>query len=166
MISKSTEQTQKIAEDFLKKDLKTNLVFLIGNLGSGKTQFVKGVAKALEIKENITSPTFVLIREYQNKNTKFQIPITNQIPNLAYRQAGFKSQTKQNTNIKKLIHADLYRLKKIDDFTKNQILEYVDDKSNLVFIEWPETIKTYFSNYQEIEFKHINENTRRINFKF
>lgn len=135
MISRSIDQTQKIAKNFLEKDLNTNLVFLNGNLGSGKTQFVKGIGKALKIKENITSPTFVLIKEYKiNKHSKF----------------------------KKLIHADLYRLKKLDEFTKNQIVEYADDKSNLVFVEWPEKIKKILSNHQIIKFEHIDENSRKI----
>lgn len=39
-----------------------------GDLGSGKTTFVKGLANALGIKSNITSPTFVLMKEYRLKN--------------------------------------------------------------------------------------------------
>ena len=39
-------------------------VILIGELGAGKTVFAKGIAKGLNIKENIVSPTFMLVREY------------------------------------------------------------------------------------------------------
>lgn len=45
-----------------------NEVFaLSGPLGAGKTTFVKGVAEALEVKDIVISPTFVLVREYQGK---------------------------------------------------------------------------------------------------
>jgi tRNA threonylcarbamoyladenosine biosynthesis protein TsaE len=39
---------------------------LVGELGAGKTQFAKGLAKGLGIKDNITSPTFVLLKKYKN----------------------------------------------------------------------------------------------------
>lgn len=41
---------------------------LIGNLGSGKTTFVQGIGKGFGIKGNMPSPTFVLVREYPEKN--------------------------------------------------------------------------------------------------
>ena len=49
----------------LKKD---SVVALSGDLGSGKTVFVKGVAKALNIDEHILSPTFTLLRQYSGLN--------------------------------------------------------------------------------------------------
>lgn len=65
----SPEQTQKVAED-LAKDLKLgDIVMLYGDLGSGKTQFFKGLAKGLGIKQRVTSPTFVFLKIY-NANGK------------------------------------------------------------------------------------------------
>lgn len=65
-ITENVDQTIKLAQKlagFLKKG---NVLGLIGELGSGKTTFVKGIAKGLRIKEdNVVSPSFVLIREYQ-----------------------------------------------------------------------------------------------------
>lgn len=65
-ITENPAQTIKLAQKlagFLKKG---NVLGLIGELGSGKTTFVKGIAKGLKIKEgNVVSPSFVLIREYQ-----------------------------------------------------------------------------------------------------
>ena len=43
------------------------IVGLKGDLGAGKTTFVKGVAKALEIKDRIKSPTFVLLKEFRGR---------------------------------------------------------------------------------------------------
>lgn len=65
----SPEQTQKVARDFA-KDLKLgDIVMLYGDLGSGKTQFFKGLAKGLGIKQRVTSPTFVFLKIY-NANGK------------------------------------------------------------------------------------------------
>jgi tRNA threonylcarbamoyladenosine biosynthesis protein TsaE len=155
MISKSPEQTKKIAKDFL-KTLKNNVIFLIGDLGSGKTQFAKGVAEGLGIKENVTSPTFVLIREYYLENPAGSSRHLDKMSGLL-RMTGVKKY-----NFSRLIHADLYRLKAIDEFTKNQLKEYVTDKSNLVLIEWPEKIAGFFNKYQTVKFKHIGEKEREI----
>lgn len=64
-ISHSEEDTFKIACDFAKEKIKSPLLIgLSGELGAGKTVFVKGIADFLEIKELITSPTFLGISEY------------------------------------------------------------------------------------------------------
>jgi len=56
-ISKSVKDTKKIAKSLSSK-LKDNVVILSGPLGSGKTEFVKGLAEALGIKDVIKSPSF------------------------------------------------------------------------------------------------------------
>ncbi len=64
IISESVEETWDIAERLAKKLPTGSLLALHGDLGSGKTCFVTGVAHALEINEPITSPTFTIINEY------------------------------------------------------------------------------------------------------
>ena len=64
LISKSTEETMKIAQKIMSKKFPNMVICLDGDLGNGKTVFTKGVAKALEINEIITSPTFTIIKEY------------------------------------------------------------------------------------------------------
>jgi len=68
-LSKSTEETKDIAKKILKEKLKDKnkpLIFIIeGELGVGKTVFVKGLGESLGIK-NIVSPTFVIYYEYGN----------------------------------------------------------------------------------------------------
>jgi len=71
-ISNSEKETQKIASQILSSHIShityRPLIFALqGELGSGKTQFAKGIGKALGIKSNISSPTFTLIREYSIK---------------------------------------------------------------------------------------------------
>jgi tRNA threonylcarbamoyladenosine biosynthesis protein TsaE len=64
-ISKSEKETADIAAKIIKKYPSTRIFGLKGDLGSGKTAFVRGVAKKLGVKENVTSPTFVIMKTYE-----------------------------------------------------------------------------------------------------
>ena len=64
--SKSIEDTMELAENIESEKFPGMIICLDGELGSGKTVFVKGFAKSLGIEETITSPTFTLIKEYNN----------------------------------------------------------------------------------------------------
>ena len=58
------EETMEIAQNIESEKFPNMVICLIGDLGSGKTIFTKGFANALGIEENITSPTFNIIKEY------------------------------------------------------------------------------------------------------
>ena len=58
------DDTYYLARKFAQSISKGNVIALIGNLGTGKTTFTKGLAKALGILENVGSPTFKLVSEY------------------------------------------------------------------------------------------------------
>ena len=62
--SKSIEDTLHIAENIESEKFPGMIICLNGDLGCGKTIFAKGFAKALGIEENVTSPTFTLVKEY------------------------------------------------------------------------------------------------------
>ena len=62
--SRCEEDTMEIAENIESEKFPGMVICLDGELGSGKTVFVKGFAKALGLKETITSPTFSLVKEY------------------------------------------------------------------------------------------------------
>ena len=64
--SRSEEDTMEFAENLESEKFPGMVICLDGELGSGKTVFVKGFAKALSVKETITSPTFSLVKEYTN----------------------------------------------------------------------------------------------------
>ena len=64
--SKNEIDTMTLAQNFESEKFPNMVICLDGELGSGKTVFVKGFAKALGIEENITSPTFNLIKEYDS----------------------------------------------------------------------------------------------------
>ena len=62
--TKSEEETMEIAQNLESEKFPNMIICLIGDLGSGKTVFTKGFATGLGIDENITSPTFNIIKEY------------------------------------------------------------------------------------------------------
>jgi tRNA threonylcarbamoyladenosine biosynthesis protein TsaE len=66
LISKSPDQTFQIASDFASRAQPGVVLGLIGDLGAGKTQFVKGFAAGLGITERVHSPTFTLVNEYRS----------------------------------------------------------------------------------------------------
>jgi tRNA threonylcarbamoyladenosine biosynthesis protein TsaE len=110
---------KNIFEEFLtklrliKNNNRATVIFLWGNLGSGKTTFTKNLCKYLDIKADITSPTFNIIKKYP------------------FDLEGFKY----------LIHIDAYRLNSYEDLLKIKFEEYLNDKNNLMFIEWPSVIE-------------------------
>ncbi len=63
--SSSPEETQAIAAAVASALRPGDVVSLSGDLGAGKTCFVQGAAGALGVRERVTSPTFVLVREYE-----------------------------------------------------------------------------------------------------
>jgi len=66
VISKSVKETINIGKSLARKLKKGDIICLFGELGSGKTVLTKGIACGLKIpKEEVISPTFVLIRQYQ-----------------------------------------------------------------------------------------------------
>jgi len=107
-----------IFEDFIiklkikKNQNRATLVFLNGDLGSGKTTFTKNLCKYLNLDIEIHSPTFVILKKYD------------------FNIEGFEN----------LIHIDAYRLSSYNDLKKIKFEDYLSDKNNLVFIEWPELV--------------------------
>lgn len=64
VITYSEEETIELAQNIESEKFPNMVICLIGDLGTGKTIFTKGFAKALEIDSEITSPTFNIIKEY------------------------------------------------------------------------------------------------------
>ena len=64
--SRSEQDTMELAENIESEKFPGMVICLDGELGSGKTVFVKGFAQSLGITENVTSPTFTIVKEYEN----------------------------------------------------------------------------------------------------
>lgn len=68
--SRNEIDTMELAENIESEKFPGMIICLDGELGSGKTVFVKGFAKSLGITENITSPTFNIVKEYESGEMK------------------------------------------------------------------------------------------------
>lgn len=64
--SKDETDTIELAQNIESEKFPNMVICLTGELGSGKTVFTKGIAQALGIEDNVTSPTFSIIKEYEN----------------------------------------------------------------------------------------------------
>jgi tRNA threonylcarbamoyladenosine biosynthesis protein TsaE len=113
IITKNAEDTAAVGES-LANSLKTNIVCLYGELGSGKTTFTQGFAKGLGITSRLLSPTFIIVRRY----------------NIPY-SVGF------------LYHLDLYRMQTETDLQSIGISDILSDTKSVVLIEWAERLGAY-----------------------
>ena len=117
---------------------KTDCIFLYGELGSGKTTFVRSLIHQLQEKNKIkktevTSPTYNLLNEYEIQNLK-------------------------------IMHYDLYRLK--NDKEINQLGIFQEDEKVISIIEWPEKIAKRIKDRLEITFYYQDEvESRKIDIK-
>ena len=129
----SEKKTEELAYKFLKKLKQGNVVFLYGEMGVGKTTFIRylinGFQKVNNLKlTEITSPTFNLMNEYQ----------INEI---------------------KIFHYDLYRLKSEEEIKNLELFE--DNLNSITLIEWPQIIKKKPNNLIELQFKYENDHQKR-----
>jgi tRNA threonylcarbamoyladenosine biosynthesis protein TsaE len=70
IVSDSPASTKKLGKAFANKLKPGDIVCLNGELGSGKTTFVQGLAEGFGIKDFVRSPSFTIINEYRSKNIK------------------------------------------------------------------------------------------------
>jgi len=70
-ITNSSKETQKLGESFSQKLSSGDFIAFYGDLGSGKTTFIQGLARGLGITRRIISPTFIIARHYEIKNGSF-----------------------------------------------------------------------------------------------
>jgi len=141
-ISKSEKETEKIAFKLVKKFKGGEVIGLIGNLGAGKTVFVRGLAKAFGIKRPIASPSFVLMKIYKIQNLK------------AKSQNKFKTRNLK-FGVQYFLHIDAYRLKSAQDLIDVGILDWLGKKNTITVIEWANRVK-----------KILAKNTIKIKIKF
>lgn len=135
--SKSDKETQDIGFKFAQGLKPGDCVFLYGDLGFGKTTFVKGIAKGLGITSRIISPTFVVVRTHNIQDPK--------------------------SKIQDLIHIDLYRIEGEKQLIKLGLEEILLDKVSIKLIEWPERMAKLSRQRWDIVFDMNKDNTRTIN---
>jgi len=138
-IDLSTEkETEELASTFLKKIKPGCFIFLYGEIGVGKTTFIRYLINQfqklnkLEITE-VTSPTFNLLNEYQINDFKIN-------------------------------HYDLFRLKSTEEIKNLDLFE--DNKNTITLVEWPQIIKEKPKNLIELFFEYGKDHkTRSVQIK-
>lgn len=131
--SHSPEATIRAGREFGRTVKPGTVIALIGDLGSGKTTFVKGVSLGLGVSEarEVKSPTFVIFHMYKGR-----------VP---------------------LYHFDLYRLDQSSDLTELGMDEYLGDSEAVSFIEWADRIPEVMTQADfEIRFSRPGEKIRTI----
>lgn len=153
--SDSVEETAKIAKDFANSlegahQGRALVVGLSGELGVGKTTFMKAFAEALGIEDTIQSPTFVIMKKFSLKG--------------ASKKAQEENFQLSTFNFATLIHIDAYRLDKGEELLKLGWKEIVEDEDNIICIEWPERVLDLLTPDIMIRFEHgqEGENQRKI----
>jgi len=138
MIEKKTnsaEETKEFGTSLIKRLKPGSVLALIGPLGSGKTVLAQGICSGLEVKEAVTSPTFVIINEYPGR--------LNDSPIWVY-------------------HFDLYRLENPEEFAKLGYEEYFYGQG-ITLIEWAEKVTPFLPERRwEVSLKILSETEREI----
>lgn len=140
----SSTDTEKIgflmAKDFLNgEDVECGVVIVLeGELGAGKTTFLKGFAKGLGVRKNIQSPTFIIMNRFVLKNKKFN----------------------------NFFHFDCYRIENKNDMKNLGFEDILTKKGNIICIEWGSKIKELLPKKRtDIIFEVKKENERVIKIK-
>ena len=129
----SEKKTEELANKILKKIQIGHIIFLYGEMGVGKTTFIKYLINSLQ-KENklelseVTSPTFNLLNEYQINEVKIN-------------------------------HYDLFRLKSSIELENLDL--FSDIQNAITLIEWPQIIEKKPKNLIELTFKYKDDHKRR-----
>ena len=111
-LTHSEQETEKLGYSIAKNLNNNSIIVLTGNLGTGKTRFMRGIANYFGIENEVSSPTFTIVNEYA--------PKTNAC------------------NVNKIFHFDVYRLSGPEDFEDSIGTDYFN--SGLCIIEWGEII--------------------------
>lgn len=126
IITHSAQATKDIAYSLAASLTSGEVLALTGELGSGKTTFVQGLAEYFGCAKQISSPTFTLVQEYAIKQKKTK-------------------QLKRNTKkapLQYLIHLDCYRLNSIQEIINLGLTDYLNQQDAILIIEWAEKIKS------------------------
>ena len=130
----SEKQTEELALKFLNKLKPGNKLFLYGEMGVGKTTFVRYLINGFQKKNKlilteVTSPTFNLLSEYSINNLTIK-------------------------------HYDLYRLKNEKEIDNLGLFE--EEPDSIILVEWPEIIKRNLKNLIKLYFSYENDYQKRF----
>ena len=129
----SEKKTEELANKVLKKIKNGDVIFLYGEMGVGKTTFIKYLINGFQKKNRVkltevTSPTFNLLNEYQINKIKIN-------------------------------HYDLFRLKNPKEIENLDL--FADMLSTITMVEWPQIIEEPPKNLIELTFKYEDDHKKR-----
>lgn len=107
----SADETRALGKSLTKKLRGGDVVALHGDLGSGKTTLVQGIAAGLGVRRTVNSPTFILMRVYPVRPAR--------------------------RGIKQLVHVDGYRIHDTREFDGIGLADYLGQPNTITLIEWP-----------------------------
>lgn len=138
VFSNSPDETFSSGREYAKRVVPGDVIGLFGDLGSGKTQFTKGICDYFRVKEKVNSPTFIIVNEYSGE--------------ISGEPA-------------KLFHFDLYRIKDSSDLEGIGFNSYLQSGS-ICIIEWAELADEFLKgNLKKVFFNYgKDENQREIKF--
>ena len=134
IITNSEQDTIDFAKQFAQTITTPSMILLEGELGAGKTCFVRGLCEGLGgDSRQVNSPTFAIMQEYDIANNK------------------------------RLVHIDAYRLSGEEELESIGWDELLDDNEAIIAIEWPLRIKNAVpKNATTIIIEHVSETSRQI----
>ncbi len=134
-ITKNPEETKLLAKKLASTLRGGEVICLYGELGAGKTVFVKGVIDYFLPGKKVLSPTFIIVRHYYP----------------------------QNSAIKNILHVDLYRLSETYEIQSLGLNEFMTKPDSIVLIEWAEKLAKLLPKQRiDIRFNILSEQQRLI----
>ena len=136
IITKSPQETASVGEEIGSTLEPSLMLCLYGELGSGKTTFVQGVARGLGIMTRLLSPTFIIVRRHKIRES-----------------SGF------------LYHLDLYRAEE-GNLEELAISDILADSSSFIVVEWAQKLGDWLPKRRlDIFFSALHDGTHEIRFE-
>ena len=137
-ITNNAEETRNFGKSFAERLELGDLVIFYGNLGTGKTEIIKGICEYLRVEEIVNSPTFNIINQYIGYKNEIEFPI---------------------------YHIDLYRIKEKKEFDEIGFVECIYSIDSIKLIEWADRYNGEFPDNKyiiKIESDDVEEDKRLI----
>lgn len=136
---KNIEQIRAAAREFVNKIDNRRIFAFYGNMGAGKTTFIKAVCEELGISDVITSPTFAIVNEYEMPSSPLHLPSS-------------------------VYHFDFYRIRRLEEVYDMGYEDYFYSGA-LCFIEWPELIEDLLpADAVKVTIQVLPDGSRNIDF--
>lgn len=137
LITTSKEETIRSGKECARRLSGKSLVILSGDLGAGKTTFIQGMLEEFEIEGPYTSPTFVIMKQYDVRS-------------------------ESHPDIRRVYHTDAYRIGSSEILSLGWE-EWLDDPVGVVLLEWPERVADIIpEDAVKISLEWLDESKRKI----